>query len=52
MSVICLSVKSCRTNTIISIKENVHNPKGWIQAPNGNVFKLVKRGKNNAKRTA
>lgn len=43
-----LSSKTTEQPTSIVIRQNWHNPKGWIETPSGNAIKLVS-GENHAK---
>lgn len=47
---IYLSPKSANKSTLIYIKINSHNPKGWIEKPNKQVTTLM-NGENHAKPT-
>ena len=43
-----LSPKAANKSTMIYIQVNQHNPKGWIEKPNGKAVKLI-NGENHAK---
>lgn len=45
---IYLSPKAASRSALIFIKTNCHNPKGWIEKPNGEAVKLLVNGVNHA----
>lgn len=40
---IYLSPKTTGNAVVVFIKTNTHNPKGWVEKPNGEVIKLHNR---------